>query len=448
MLVSILGDSISTYSGYNPKGYEVYYDDIMQMRNGLGSVYDTWWARVNQALGAYLCVNNSYSGSRVSGKDFPAGCCQERIMNLRTSEYRPDLILVYLGFNDFGYGVPVSCAPQSNDGKRNLLYFEDAYYHMLTGLCYFYPNTKIICATLMRTTLQQNIQWDFPDRLGGICIDDYNEAIRRAASNCHVDLADLAKPHLSFKNFSKQDCRYETLDGAHPTEKGHQTIANEWIRCLSDKLRLFFLLILFSVFFCSYSIAQNTIRIHSKNGGVYEVQTENVDSITFGDSDSLNVAEVELAGSWLWGSAEKGYYELLSFSKDHTYTAYDNYFTYGFDTTTYGFYSQYSAMLTLWSYGFGYQRRYNWYITGLSDNALSVMTKMGPFTYYRLQPETLNIHEGGYLECEDGDSFVFADGVVVSIEDGKLYGAKSGTTYILKYIASSGLIYAYKTLVS
>lgn len=194
--------------------------------------------------------------------------------------------------------------------------------------------------------------------------------------------------------------------------------------------------------------AQNTMRIHSKDGSMYEVPTENVDSITFADADSLNVVEVELADSWLWGSAEKGYYELLSFSKDHTYTANDNYFSYGFDTTTYGFYSQYSAMLTLWSYGFGYQRRYNWYITGLSDNALSVMTKMGPFTYYRLQPETLNIHEGGYLECEDGDSFVFADGVVVSIEDGKLYGAKSGTTYILKYIASSGLIYAYKTLVS
>lgn len=42
MLVSILGDSISTYNGYNPNGYAVYYDEEMQIRNGLKSVYDTW----------------------------------------------------------------------------------------------------------------------------------------------------------------------------------------------------------------------------------------------------------------------------------------------------------------------------------------------------------------------------------------------------------------------
>lgn len=223
MLVSILGASVSTYSGYNPKGHAVFYDEEMQTRNGLRSVYDTWWAKVNQALHAYLCVNNSYSGSRVSGKEFPAGCSQERIMHLRTSEYTPDLILIYMGINDFGYGVPIRCAPLSNDGKSNLLCFEDAYHQMLTGLRYFYPNAKIICATLMRTTLKQNGQWAFPDRLGGICIDDYNDAIRRAAANCNVDLADLAK----------SDNRYETLDGIHPTAIGHQTIAEEWITCLS-----------------------------------------------------------------------------------------------------------------------------------------------------------------------------------------------------------------------
>ena len=223
MLVSIIGDSISTYSGYNPKGYAVYYDEEMQVCNGLRSVYDTWWAKVNQALSAYLCVNNSYSGSMVSGQGFPAGCCQERIEHLMTTEDSPDLILIYLGLNDWGYGVPVSCAPLSNNGRANMFYFEDAYHHMLTGLRYFYPNAKIICATLMKTTLSQDSLWVFPDRLGGINIDDYNEAIRRAAANCHINIADLAK----------HNGRYETLDGAHPTAKGHQTIADVWIDCLS-----------------------------------------------------------------------------------------------------------------------------------------------------------------------------------------------------------------------
>ena len=131
-----------------------------------------------------------------------------------------------MGFNDLGYGVPISCAPLSNNGKSNLLFFEDAYHQMLTGLRYFYPDVKIVCATLMKTRLKQNTHWRFFEKLGGISIDDYNKAIRRAASNCHVNLADLAK----------RKRLYETLDGTHPTALGHQIIAEEWIACLSKLL--------------------------------------------------------------------------------------------------------------------------------------------------------------------------------------------------------------------
>ena len=76
------------------------YDKQNQQRNQIRSVYDTWWAKVNQSLHAFLCVNNSYSGSKVSGDSFPAGECEARLRNLRTEKYTPDLILIYLGFND------------------------------------------------------------------------------------------------------------------------------------------------------------------------------------------------------------------------------------------------------------------------------------------------------------------------------------------------------------
>lgn len=106
-MVSVLGDSISTYEGYNPRGYAVYYDREKQYKNGMNSVYDTWWAKVNQRLRAYLCVNNSYSGSRVTGTGFPAACCEDRLAYLRTDTYSPDIILIYMGFNDFGNGVKI-----------------------------------------------------------------------------------------------------------------------------------------------------------------------------------------------------------------------------------------------------------------------------------------------------------------------------------------------------
>ena len=193
--------------------------------------------------------------------------------------------------------------------------------------------------------------------------------------------------------------------------------------------------------------AQSQMRIHYKGGAVSDILIEEIDSVTFVEKDTP-ADDVTLIGSWLWGNQEQGYYELLAFSDDHTYTGYDNYFAYGFDTMTYGWWAQIGAMLTLQSNGYGYQRRYNWYITELTENALGVMTKMGPFTYYKVQPETLHLQVNGTLECEEGDSLVFADGVIATIQDNKLVGLAPGETYIQKYIADSKCIVAYKVVVT
>lgn len=193
--------------------------------------------------------------------------------------------------------------------------------------------------------------------------------------------------------------------------------------------------------------AQDAMRIHYKGGGYSDVAIEQVDSITFVKGDDTLVAEVSLAGAWLWGSQEQGYYELLTINEDHTYTGYDNYFLYGFDTMTYGWWAQMGAMITLQSNGFGYQRRYNWYITELTENALGVMTKMGPFTYYKLQPETLRMQVNETLTCEAGDSFMFADGVTVAIQDNRLVGLAAGVTYVQKRIVANNAICSYKVVV-
>ena len=206
---------------------------------------------------------------------------------------------------------------------------------------------------------------------------------------------------------------------------------------------------IFLLCFCTAIGAQDIMRIHYKNGAHTDIPIAEIDSLTFVDSKTGTVDdEATLVGSWLWGSREAGYYELLTFNDDHTYTGYDNYFTYGFDTQTYGWYSHYGAMLTLQSNGFGYQRLYNWYIIGLASNALEVMTKMGPFTYYRLQPEAILISmQNPYHSLEEGSSVVFADGVIVKAEGNKLHALTSGTTYILLQTALDNEITAYKVTI-
>lgn len=210
--------------------------------------------------------------------------------------------------------------------------------------------------------------------------------------------------------------------------------------------RLYVLLIL-SVFLCHKMIAQNTMCINYKDGSVYEVPIERIDSITFVEKkDAQN--ETTLIGEWLWGSKEKGYYEVLTFNEDRTYTGYDYYLEYGFDTWTYGMYTANGIMLNLWSNVYGYRRTYRWFVSALTENALEVMTQMGGFTYYRVQPEiySLKVGEESY-ECSGGDYYAFTDEAKVSNNEGRLKGISEGVSYILKYDAKLGLIMAYKVIV-
>ena len=195
--------------------------------------------------------------------------------------------------------------------------------------------------------------------------------------------------------------------------------------------------------------AQTHIRIHHKGGGHSDVVVEQIDSITFVDGQDVPDSGGILVGSWLWGNADAGYYELLTFNDDKTFMGYDNYFTYGFDSTTYGWYMHYGSMLSLQSNGFGYNRRYNWFLIGLTDNALDVMTKMGRFIYYKLSPDIIQLEVNGpSVECENGDYYIFTDNVIVGIVDNALQGLSEGTTYIQKYSSSTNTIVSHKVVVT
>ena len=191
-------------------------------------------------------------------------------------------------------------------------------------------------------------------------------------------------------------------------------------------------------------VAQNAMRIHYKSGTEQDIPISEIDSVTFVNK-ATSEEDMSLTGSWLWGNKEAGYYELLTFDDDHTYIGYDNYFMYGFETMTYGWYSLYGNMLNLQSNGFGYQKRYNWFVLGLTGNALEVMTKMGGFIYYKVQPETLHLSVSEeYSGLAENDSVFFADGVVVKVVGNKLHGLIHGITYVLVRKESEDKIFAYK----
>lgn len=221
MYVSIFGDSISTYRDMNPKDYLVYYNTSICMRNSLMRAEDTWWGRVLDEFGYDLLINASYSGSKVSGDNFPAANSYERI-NALHNEIFPEMILIYLGYNDYGFCVPLG----SETSIPDTAFFYSSYTLMLRRLKGIYPAAKIVCGTLMRNYIfyRPDISEKLCTNRGGIPIKEYNNCIRTVCNNEGVMIADLYDTGI----------KCDTLDGSHGTLRGHEEMGSAWIKCLSD----------------------------------------------------------------------------------------------------------------------------------------------------------------------------------------------------------------------
>lgn len=215
--ISILGDSISTYEGFAPYGYHVYYREGRIFENGLTGVEDTWWMQTIHALGGTLCENASFSGSTVAGAYFPAACSDERCRAVGAGD-APDLILIYMGTNDRGFEISLGLEyPEDPFG------FYGAYRSMLQKLKRLYPQAKIACATLPMGRLEE----EDPAAYDRFMREDarYDEVIARAVREEGCILAGL----VAFGE------RYETLDFCHPTRAGHRTLAELWLRALEKE---------------------------------------------------------------------------------------------------------------------------------------------------------------------------------------------------------------------
>lgn len=226
---SILGDSISTLDGYNPRGYNLFYSGENCERTGVKEYKDTWWGKVIDFFGGELLVNNSWSGSRVtklpgSEKLFPSGCSDERTSSLHINDTLPDVIIVYLGTNDWARGVEVKITDHL-PAQDEMEIFEDAYSVMLRKFRSNYPNAEIWCCTLNSTFMSCKPSFVFPKAPAGKYIDSYNWTIRNAAAanNCKVI------------DFDKYGWAYNSVDGSHPMSAGMDTLAMMVIREMGDE---------------------------------------------------------------------------------------------------------------------------------------------------------------------------------------------------------------------
>lgn len=217
---SILGDSISTLAGYNPVENAVFYDWSNKRLADIYAPEDTWWGRVIETLGGKLLMNNSWSGSLVCRH--PAceiesyGCSDARTAALGVGDATPDVVMILMGLNDFGWAM----RPEAAAGEQTLSVFSVAYGAMLEKIRHNFPDAEIWCLTLPVSTWSRNPDFVPPMTRGGWHLTDYNRVICACAEKTGCRLVDIFDAHAP----------YDTIDGYHPTAGGMKTIADAVLR--------------------------------------------------------------------------------------------------------------------------------------------------------------------------------------------------------------------------
>ena len=200
--ISFIGDSISTFQGYsNNAEYNatigenaVYYKDN---KNGFSDVNETWWMQTVHATGMELLVNNSWSGDRVTTRGVA------RAKQLHNNEgVKPDVIVVYLGINDFRNGVTPAT-------------FKAVYDKMIGGMKETYPTADVYLCTLVYTS---NVS-DHTVRPRDV--EQFNDAICDIAAKHQAAVVDLYKgTGITYQNVAEH-MGDRTL---HPNYKGMDAI--------------------------------------------------------------------------------------------------------------------------------------------------------------------------------------------------------------------------------
>ena len=67
--IMIFGDSYSTFEGYIPEGYAVYYP-----RADVTDVSKTWWYMLAEETASEIVLNNSWSGSTICNTGYSGDC--------------------------------------------------------------------------------------------------------------------------------------------------------------------------------------------------------------------------------------------------------------------------------------------------------------------------------------------------------------------------------------
>ena len=234
-VISILGDSISTFAGYIPvaDGFNLAHRPRYPQSNLFSDVNLTWWMQTITALDAKLGINDSWAGSTVTNTitgnsgdlgEKAAMASLTRIRNLGANG-TPDVILFYGGTNDIGRLLPLgsfdpATAPTEVDlTTTKWTTVADAYVDAIMRLQYYYPEAEILAMLPTYTTsFYTNAK-----------LAQYNSVFSAICEHYGIPYIDL------------RDCGISTTDlpdGIHPDENGMDYITGAVLDMLLNDVEM------------------------------------------------------------------------------------------------------------------------------------------------------------------------------------------------------------------
>ncbi len=198
--LSILGDSISTYKGIsdNPE-----YNRMLRFNK---SYYEppfplekTYWMQIINDLDLTLCVNNSFSGGLLYNENDPdSGICRARFLSRDNGEI-PDIIIVFMGINDFGYRIHPDTF--GSDYTKALLLIKEKH-----------PSARVCCVNLPNRAPEL-------EKYTVMYNEKISEAVKTAGEGFFI--ADFFGSALRSNIYRENTC-----EGLHPNEQGMKIIAD------------------------------------------------------------------------------------------------------------------------------------------------------------------------------------------------------------------------------
>lgn len=237
---AIIGDSISTFSGWLPSdrpnydgaAYSAYYTPT---RGDVTSPDKTWWYKTLKYLGItpvkWENVNNcSWSGSRVSGDSAStttatAACSERRITDVGLGDFNPDIILVFISCNDWYGNVAVGnwSIADSIPSDGTISELRASYALMLHKLHTHYPDARIFCCTNLDDPRRDKVSGWPSNNNNGVTTHQWNQNIKEIAEAFGCDVIDMHACGINYQNFTS----LAVDEGTHPNAAGMTLMAKK-----------------------------------------------------------------------------------------------------------------------------------------------------------------------------------------------------------------------------